>query len=246
MDISTYFKCLETMNRVLALFENSKSMPLKELNQEVISVNLPDRMRAEYIKQGGKGLTTKNAILSLLTNLEEAEEVCQEIKAKNEKRKKNKHQDKDEDKSKRNKKDGKCNLPGHNHQFSDCPNNLKGKNFNGTYPHQVLKKLKEDKKNKELFLNKKEGLTKDKKDASFSDLVGKEVDSDEEFYLTEKQQDTNVHPETLISIPSHPGSKRFITVKALLDIGASELLICPIFMKEKLSDYEVNQENQSM
>ena len=38
----------------------------------------------------------------------------------------------------------KCRLPGHDHEFKDCPNNPKSKNYNGTHYSKMWKKIKED------------------------------------------------------------------------------------------------------
>ena len=69
---------------------------------------------------------------------------------------------------------------------------------------------------------------------SFADVIGCES-KNEEFFGTEKESEKEtVHPNTLVAILITPGSKKFITVRGLLDTCASESLIFPKFIENEL------------
>eukprot|EP00957_Ditylum_brightwellii_P063130 4791955-Ditylum_brightwellii.AAC.1 len=92
---------------------------------------------------------------------------------------------------------------------------------------------------------------------SFADIVGQESSDDEEYMMTlkdatdsdapdiesdgepeeEAKDKTPGHPETIIAMPVSPGSKKMKTVRCLLDMSATGLLMNPQFFKEFLGDY---------
>eukprot|EP00957_Ditylum_brightwellii_P121202 9243323-Ditylum_brightwellii.AAC.1 len=119
-----------------------------------------------------------------------------------------------------------CRLPNHKHKWKDCENNPSADNYNGTHYRDIWARHNAKEKGKELHL-----IEKDKKEVwvSFAEIVGQESSDYEEYMMTLKDSTTNSdatdiesdskpeeetedatpgHPETIITMPVAPGSKK--------------------------------------
>ena len=75
-------------------------------------------------------------------------------------------------------------MPNHNHNWSDCPNNPRSKQYKGVHYKEIWKK--QNSKEKEVQLNIKETETSSSETVKFADIVGYESE-EEEFYMTESK-----------------------------------------------------------
>ena len=90
MTMMNWLKRLEYINTQKSnLKQGVFSWMLAELNKNCISKTLPTRIRIDYIKQGGKRLTSKAEIKTLLKTLEEAYTLWKGINNKRNNKKKN-------------------------------------------------------------------------------------------------------------------------------------------------------------
>lgn len=187
MDVNTWWRRLFAMNKSLTVFEGGSQLTMSQFNKEVIMPGLNSRMRVKYIEQGGKKFATKNDIKELLNTLEDAdEEFKRSQQPRNTKNHRNgRGQKPEEPEPEKPEPEGpnKCRLPDHNHDFKDCPNNPKAKNYNGTHYSKLWKKVKEERaKEKELSMLQVESDAQKK--VSFADVMGQQEDSDAEDYFS--------------------------------------------------------------
>lgn len=214
----------------------------------------------KYIEQGGDEFKTKKNMKALLQRLDKAESLYQKVNANkmepgnknkedrgsiknNEQKRDDKNRNTSNNDNNKNKKDNdkekqvsaKCRMPGHDHVWSQYPNNPFAKNFNGTHFRDVWKR--EEKQNKKEV----NAITK-RKEVKFSNIDGYDSESEYSYNMTEKSEDgvkeTAIHPETIITIPTVPGSKSSRTVRVLLDMCATGSFLDSELVDKEFSEYK--------
>jgi hypothetical protein len=121
---------------------NATKFTMEEMAEEVIPNSLKPTARLEYIKQGGKKLTTEKAILDLCDEigdyLNEANKIERDRKNRND-------HDKSNRSNERSNKPNPCKKHSGQHDWKDCPDNKFSKSYKGEKDGEV-KSTEADKK----------------------------------------------------------------------------------------------------
>ena len=140
-------KRLYTLNNLMEyLAENATKFSPEEMCRDIIPACLKPRARVEYIKNGGEELVEKRDVISLVRTISRGIEC--EIEVQGSRKRTPKHKsgydgssESDDDRDDRDggrrggggggKPSNKCRIPGHNHDWKDCPNNRWSANYKG-------------------------------------------------------------------------------------------------------------------
>eukprot|EP00957_Ditylum_brightwellii_P204779 15340837-Ditylum_brightwellii.AAC.1 len=267
MTMLQWLKRIKVNNRMLPCLKPSgKQLMIKELNKYVILENIPGKMAVSYIGQGGKRFTKKDEIKTILEELEEAHKLDKKLNALQENKqlqfqKKGNNDGKkggnDTNKkakagSNAHKKGGgpktasdDCCLPNHKHKWKDCENNPSSESYKRTHYRDIWARHNAKEKGKELHLTEKvkRGESNDNKEYMMtlkdSTINLDTTDIESNSKPEEDAKDATIrHPETIITMPVAPGSKKIKTMPCLLDMCATGSLMDPKFFNKILGDYK--------